>query len=232
MPLPKLVLVVLAALLALCAAVYGLTVAFEQEREAREVAAGDVQRVVVRTDSGRVSVRAGQTGGPLVIRRRARWLFGEPRLRRRTGAGELVLEASCEGAIGPCATDLDVVVPDGVDVTAESESGDVRAERLGGRVDLRTGRGDVHAAAVRPVSLRASATAGDLQLAFRNAPLQVVARTDAGDIEIDVPPNDEYRLDALYERGDLRVDGVFRNDLASRRIVAETAAGDVRLLGR
>jgi DUF4097 and DUF4098 domain-containing protein YvlB len=188
--------------------------------------------VVVRTDSGQITVRAGQTGGPLVIRRRARWLFGEPELSRRTAGGRLVVEASCARTVGPCATDLDVVVPKGVDVTAVSGSGDVRAERLGGRIRLRTDTGDVRADDVRPVSLSAFAVAGDLQLDVRNAPLQIVALTDAGDIEIAVPLNQEYRLDAQYRRGDLRVDGVFRNDMAARAILAKTAAGDVSVLGR
>jgi hypothetical protein len=228
---PKLVLVVLGALVALCAVVYGLTVAFEQERQARLVLP-QVERLVVRTDNGRVHLRAGRAGEPMVLRRRARWLFGEPALRRRTTSSRVVVEASCAGTTGPCSTDLEVVVPPGVDVTAESRSGDVEAERLRGRIRLRTDAGDVRAEDVRPVSLSAYAVAGDVRVGVRNAPLRIVALTDAGDVEIAVPMNRQYRLDAEYARGELRVEGIFRNDTAARRIVAETGAGDVRVTGR
>lgn len=230
MALRLLVPLVLAALVALCGAAYAVSDALG--RSARTVLQGplDLQSVVVATDAGDVTVRASPRGTPVTVRRNARWLLGEPRVSQVLRGDQLEVRASCPvvAALGPCATDLEVSVPPGVDVAASTGGGDLLARGLSGRVDL-SARGDLEAERVRPLVARVRTRAGRTRIGFANAPLQVELTTD-GDALLLVPEGDDYRVDGEVA-GRVRLDGVFRSDLASRRIDADVA-GDLSVVGR
>jgi hypothetical protein len=60
----------------------------------------------------------------------------------------------------------------------------------------------------------------------------VSANSDSGDVDVTVPAGGEYRVDATTDAGDVRVEGVLRNDHAVRTISATADAGDVTVRGR
>jgi len=230
MPLRRLAPLVLLALLASCAAALGVSDALGRSARTVVRAPGPLQRVVVATDAGDVRVRAVPQERRVEVRRAARWLLAQPRVEQVLRGDTLEVRARCTvlAALGPCATDLEVLVPSGVDVAAATDGGEVRASGLGGRIDL-SARGDVEGRELRPLVARARSRAGTVRLAFRNAPLQVEV-AGAGDAVLRVPRGDDYRLDGEVA-GRVRLDDVFRSDLASRRIDADLA-GDLAVLGR
>jgi hypothetical protein len=152
----------------------------------------------------------------------------------------------------PAATELDVHSGSG-DVTAtgmtgrvklSTGSGDVNADGLRGDAELRTGSGDVNARAVDGTArlrtgsgdinaedlgagnVLADTSSGDVTLDFRGAPLVVDASTASGDVDVMVPRDDAYRVDADPGSGDEQI-AVKTDPKATRVVRARTSSGDV-----
>jgi hypothetical protein len=239
--------VVVAALIGLAALTGTAGALLSQERTVRGVVTDPVRAVVLETDTGDVEVARGD--GEVTFERRERYLFAEPDVRQQVVDGVLRISTDCDGP-GPCTVDLALRVPEGTDVRARSDAGDVGVAGLRGRVraesdagdvsvrDLRTAElrvetdaGDVEATRVSGERLRLTTDAGDVRAVLTTAPRLLEARTDAGDVELAVPST-RYAVQTDTDAGDVTVQGVVRDDTAPRRITATTSAGDVLLAAR
>ena len=229
---PRLVLLVGLALVATCALAVGISEAFKHQRKTTTTIARHLERVVVDSDSGRVSLH-GVEGDRVVVQRDAQWLWRAPRVRLVVAGATLRVQATCPrtGPANRCRADLDLGIPFDADVLVRNESGDVTADRLAGHIDLRTKSGDVRGQDMNPVSVRADTQAGVIDLDFTTEPVSVVATSRAGDVHVTVPRGAEYRVDTSARAGNDRVQGVVRNDRSNRTIRASTDAGDVDVLG-
>ncbi len=229
---PRLALLVGLALIATCALAVGISEAFKHQRKTTTTVARHLERVVVDSDSGRVSLH-GVVGDRVVVQRDAQWLWRAPRVRLVVAGATLRVQATCPrtGPANRCRADLDLGIPFDADVLVRNESGDVTADRLAGHLELRTKTGDVRGQDMNPVSVRADTQAGAIDLDFTTEPVSVVATSRAGDVRVVVPRGAEYRVDTSARNGNDRVQGVVRNDRANRAIRASTDAGDVDVLG-
>lgn len=227
-------IVVLAALglAALSGSAFGLTEALRKERHVRTVVQGDVQRIVVRTDSGDVQVRAGLTPDVVVLRHDS-WLVERPKVRQRVRGGVLTIDARCRGVAATlrCGTDLQVAAPPDVDVDVRSDAGDVDLRGLRGRIAIVARAGDIRTERVEPATVAVTTKAGDVDLDLFGEPARVEAHTDGGDVDI-VVPYGPYRVDATTDAGKVLVAGLIREDLAPQSIEAHTDAGDVVVRAR
>ena len=229
---PRLVLLVGLALIATCALAVGISEAFKHQRQTTTTIARHMDRVVVDSDSGGVSLH-GVEGDRVVVQGDATWLWRAPRVRLVVSGATLHVQATCPrtGPANRCRADLDLGIPFDADVVVRSASGDVTADRLAGHIDLRTKTGDVRGQEMNPVSVRADTQAGLIDLVFTTEPVSVVATSTAGDVRVTVPRGAEYRVDTSARGGSDLVRGVVRNDRAGRTIRAATDSGNVDVLG-
>jgi hypothetical protein len=230
---PRLVLLVSGALLVLCGSAVGVAEAFKHDRTVTQTVARHIDRVVINAGTGNVHL-VGTSAPRVTVRERLQWLWRKPRVHVRVTGSTLVVSGSCPstGPVNRCKSDLDLAIPFDAAVVVTGDTGDVVAEQLAGRLELKTDTGDVDGRDLHPASVRATTDAGDVNLDFSVAPVKVSASSAAGDITVTVPNGGEYKVDAGTSAGDVDVQGIYRNDRALRSISASTDAGDVTVLGR
>ncbi len=228
-------IVALAALglLLLSGVAFGASSALRRSETIREVLERPAERVVVRAEGGKVTLRTGVSSG-LIVERRERWIVTRPELTSSWDpkADTLELDASCpamELALR-CGIDLDVLIPTTVrEVVVEGEAADLSLRGLTGVVRVRTGSGSIHTDRLAAVVFEAETDGGDLDLDVIGTPTRIAAETESGDIRVRVPFG-TYRVDV--EGGSDRVSGLLRDDLAPQRIEALSGSGDVRVQAR
>lgn len=230
---PRLALLVGLALIATCSLAVGISEAFKHRRETTTTLSRHLERVVVDTDSGQVTLH-GVQGNRVLVKRDMQWLWRAPSVRMTLRGATLAVHATCPqtGPANRCRADLELGIPFDADVVVRNDSGDVRADRLAGHLELDTKSGDVVGRDLNPVSVRATTTAGHVDLFFTTQPVSVTAYSDAGNVDVTVPVGGEYRVDTATKGGNVRVSGIIRNDRALRSISATADAGDVTVRGR
>jgi DUF4097 and DUF4098 domain-containing protein YvlB len=230
---PRLVLLISGVLLVVCGVAVGVSEAFTHERTTNATIARHIERVVVRAGTGHVNLQGAQ-GSRVMVRQQLRWMWRKPRVSTRVEGSTLTVSAECpdSSALNRCKADLDLAIPFDADVVVRGDSGDISAERLAGHLELTTDSGDVEGRDLNPTEVRATTDAGNVDLDFATQPVWVHANSDSGDVDVTVPAGGEYRVDATTDAGDVRVEGVLRNDHAVRSISATADAGDVTVRGR
>ncbi|MCU0309153.1 MAG: DUF4097 domain-containing protein [Thermoleophilia bacterium] len=223
----------LALLMLLAAGVAALLLRTVARTEATDeiVIPRGVTAVDVAVDTGDVVV-SGLAGPVRVSARRAYALWGPDVSDRQDGA-TLVVRADCPGFgwLIACEVDLDVAVPPATRVRAESDAGTVTVQAVTGPVRAESDAGAVAVRRAGPGDVVASTNAGDVEVDAARAPARIEARSDAGDVLVRVPRG-RYAIDADTTAGDVRIDGVVDDPTAPRVIVARTRAGSVTVLAR
>ncbi len=232
MSTPRIVAITAAALLVLCGVVLAASEGLRSSSSSRSLVSEPVERIVVKTDTGDVDITAGLTGN-VVIERDDAWILDRPEITQSVNDGTLYIESSCDGLgfFFRCETDFTIAAPSGVDVEITGDAGDVHLKGLRGRVLVNTDAGDIDADRLEPVTLEARTDAGDVSLDLFGAPARTVVASDAGDVEM-VVPFGAYRVDAEADAGEVEVAGLLRDDLAPQRITAAADAGDVSIRAR
>jgi hypothetical protein len=219
-------------LLVLSGSVFGLAEVFHRSVRERTTIADPVSRIVIRSDVGDVDVRAGLTADVMVSRHDS-WLLNKPEVRQTYANGTLTISTKCGGlrSVLRCRSDLMIDAPPEVDVVVRGDAGDVDLRGLSGRADIVTSSGDIRTHRLNPVTVRAKTDAGDVSLDLFGQPARTEARSDAGDVRV-VVPYGPYRVDAAAGAGNVKVEGVIRDDLAPQAIDALTDAGDIVVRAR
>ena len=230
---PRLVLLLTGVLVVVCGVAVGVSVALTQERTTTATIAQHIERVVVRADTGHVNL-SGSEGSRVVVREKLRWMWRKPHVSTSVEGSTLTVSAECPGTstLNRCKADLDLAIPFDADVVVRGDSGDISAERLAGHLELTTDSGDVAGRDLNPTTAQATTDAGNVDLEFATQPVSVHANSDSGDVDVTVPAGGEYRVDATATAGDVKVQGILRNDHAGRTITATADAGDVTVRGR
>jgi hypothetical protein len=228
---PKLVLLVFAALAALCGVAFAASELLRHVSDRTTMLSQHVDRVLVHADAGDVHLVAGRADRVSITEHRT-WLWDEPKVRTSIRDGILEVSGDCPSTRLPdrCSIDFTLAVPFDVDVGIDGGAGDIGIDGLAGHIDLRTGAGNVSGRDLHPVEVRARTDAGDVDLQFGTRPVSVAGVSHAGDISIAVPGG-EYRVDTTTRAGNIDVEGLLRNDRALRSISAHTDAGDVTVHG-
>jgi Putative adhesin len=229
----RIVLTALCGLLLLSGAAFAASEALHRDRTSTATVISPVHTIVVDSDNGDVSISAGLTGD-VVIHRRDAWLVDRPDVQERYHDGVLEITTTCGRlkAVLRCRSDLSVDAPPEVDVAIRTKSGDVSLRGLQGRADIETDSGNISTHRLEPVTVKATTDAGDVSLDLFGQPARTEARSDAGDVQVTVPYG-MYRVDAsAYGGGNVKVDGVIRDDLAPQAIDATTDVGDITVRAR
>lgn len=216
-----------------------------------------ITRVVVHTSNGDVRLHGpdaelfstaelagddAQAGIRLVARLSG--VVEVPELDTRVVGDTLRITAHCH-TDWDCSADYDLDLPAGVNVAADSSSGDVTADGLGGTVrlwtssgdvtvdrprgalDAGTGSGNIQIDAARTGRLQAETGSGDIQLDLTAPPDDLDVRTGSGDVQVTLPTTaDAYDVQVSTGSGG-RTIAIRTDPAAARRLRVTTGSGDV-----
>ncbi|MGF1662968.1 MAG: DUF4097 family beta strand repeat-containing protein, partial [Kineosporiaceae bacterium] len=211
-----------------------LTVAAAATQEdAGRIEAGDVREVEITAEVGSVTLDAtGDRSGVSGVSGewRVRTAFGRGEVESDVADGVLRLSHECpEPSFGRCQLDLDLALPADTVVRVRTGVGEVIARGLAGPVDARSEAGSVHLRDLTAARVRAEVGIGDVDLGFTEAPRDVVARADVGDVEVRVPDDGTvYAVTTSSDVGDDSAD-VPTDPAAARTLVATVEVGDARV---
>jgi hypothetical protein len=221
-----------------------------------EVVSGTVERASTISPAADRFVLDAKTGdvtltpspdGQVHVRTVVEHGLGEPELVEESTPAGVRLDVDCDDVLaGPCDVKYLVEVPPTFEVRIEGTAGDVTASRLSGPVsiermwgdiavfdvagplDLRTRTGEITAENLRAEVVSATSSSGDVQLELLAAPRSLDARTQSGQIDLAVPGDVGYQVDARTRYGEERV--LVPVDPAAQRFVrAEARTGDVNV---
>ncbi|MEW2356840.1 DUF4097 family beta strand repeat-containing protein [Spirillospora sp. NPDC029432] len=236
-----------AAVVVLPAGLYAWGTAIRRTASVTDTYRRPVTDVEIDAGGARVTVGPGEAGRVRVVARLS-WALHRPRVER-IWAGELLLiryECETDGWTYPglrCDADIDVQVPQGVRVRAQSGSGPLRLRGLGGDLRLETRSGTVELADVRgriwaragsgeitgrglaAPSVEAEVGSGRLDFAFASPPRYVKASAGSGAVRVTVPNGSYYRVGAEAGSGRVRIDPALNDRSSPRAIVAKTGSG-------
>jgi hypothetical protein len=205
------------------------------------------QRLVVHNNPGDIDVTPS-TDGQVHVRLQVRYGLYRPSITQESTADGITLGAHCRGwvvGVNGCSVRYSVAVPPAftVEVVASagdisatgltgqvsliSSAGDIRATGLSGTLTMRTSAGDVRGTELRDGEVHARTSAGDVDLAFAEAPRDVTAQSSAGDVDVALPTGELYLVDVRSSAGDEYVDPAMRSPESARTVTATTSAGDV-----
>jgi hypothetical protein len=190
---------------------------------------GPVKQVTLQLSSGdAVIVPSGSTA--VEVRRTDDYAFGHrARERRSYRDGALTVTSSCPRiVVGSCSASYEVAAPETATVDVRTTDGKVRLDGFRGSANVRTGAGNVVAAAYCGFGLSAVSGSGDLRVAAACAPQHLQLHTGSGDVVALVPPG-RYRIEA--SGGHRRVTGVTSDPSAPFTLDAHSGSGSVTIGG-
>ncbi|GAA1164194.1 hypothetical protein GCM10009630_72960 [Kribbella jejuensis] len=209
----------------------------------------DGTTLLVKGGSATVEVLPGDGTEVKVERQFERNVFGsDPQEKYDADAHRLQLDGGGCGFLSfGCKTSYVLTVPRNVQLTVESNSGDVTVSGMragttvktssgdiavhdvGGPLDLRSSSGDLDADALNSTSVTTSTSSGSATLEFAVAPQSIESKSSSGDVSIGIPAGDEaYKVDTKTSSGDESAN-VKSDPAATREITARTSSGDVSI---
>jgi DUF4097 and DUF4098 domain-containing protein YvlB len=201
-------------------------------------------RFVVDADTGDVTI-GPSTDGRVHVRTVVRHGLSEPELIEESTSAGLRLDVACNDMVAThCDVQYTVEVPQAFEVVIGGTAGDVTASRLTGPLtvdrlagdiavfdltgplDLRTRTGEITGDTLRTEVVRVDSDTGDVQLELLAPPQSVDATTGSGEIDLAVPADTTYRVDAGSDSGEERV-LVPLDPASARALHADSDTGDV-----
>ncbi|WP_283134790.1 DUF4097 family beta strand repeat-containing protein [Rhizohabitans arisaemae] len=221
-----------AVVLASALAVAGCGIIGTESRETKTYQVADaVHTLDVQSGAGDVTVVESDRSG-VAVTETLYWGGDRPTTERPVSGGTLTLAYSCGGGlfgIKNCGVDYRVEIPRGMRlVKVGTGAGDVRLEGVGATLDIGAGAGDITAVRLVAGRTKAESGAGDVDLAFTDAPDQVEVETGAGDGTLRLPPG-PYAV-TLHTGAGSETVHIDRDPNAPRKISVQTGAGNVNLL--
>jgi hypothetical protein len=186
-----------------------------------------VTKLVLNADAGSVDVTAGD--GPVQVTEVWRYSRNAPTTSHQTTGGVLTLtDSSCGTHLGRCEVDYTITVPAATAVVITTSAGGITVSGLAGDLKVDSDAGTVEGTGLASQHTTVHTSAGRVRLAYRVAPVDVSARTDAGAVSVLVPAGDSYAVHADTDAGKLTVE-VPQDGGSTRTITAHTDAGAVEV---
>ena len=190
----------------------------------------NVRTLIVQTGAGDVSLNSAPAGGVLVVKTSQTKSLFKPKVRSRmTGAGTLVLTASCPNQLG-CGVRYVLSVPQDVAIKVSSGFGGIHAADLTSTssIQLGTTAGSIDANGLNAPDIRLSTGLGDLTAVVTEPARRLTARTVAGGLNLTVP-DVTYALHASSGVGHVSDGSVRVDPSATHSIDARSSLGDLTI---
>lgn len=207
--------------------------------EADERITDTFTRVVVQVGAGDVTVE--RTTGRSEWFATADFSGDRPAFEPRVVDGELIVDDGCDSA--DCSVLYTIRVPEGVQVTARSGSGDVTVTEIEGAVSVETGSGtvflntvkglitvetgsgDIVGTRLEAATATFEAGSGNIDVAFENIIASLFVETGSGNVTAQLAGG-PYNLDAATGSGstDFKIDD---DDTSPNVVTLKTGSGDL-----
>lgn len=190
-----------------------------------DVARGDL--VDVHIDRGAMTVHRGDAG----FTAKRGYVLSEPSITvTRTDTG-VAVNATCPGwAFVSCSTDIDLTVPEGVNVSVRTARGPITVRDASGEVYARSDLGRISVSGAPEVA-QARSVENDITLDLAARPREVGATSETGAIVVRLPGGVYKTVDVVSKAGARTVKGVTSDTDAKGTIVVHSGAGDVEVQG-
>ena len=190
----------------------------------------NVRTLTVQTGAGDVSLNSAPAGSAVIVRTSQTKSLFKPKVRSRmTGAGTLVLTASCPNQLG-CGVRYVLSVPQDVAIKVSSGFGGIHATDLTSTssIQLGTTAGSIDANGLNAPDIRLSTGLGDLTAVVTEPARRLTARTVAGGLNLTVP-DVTYALHASSGVGHVSDGSVRVDPSATHTIDARSSLGDLTI---
>jgi DUF4097 and DUF4098 domain-containing protein YvlB len=177
--------------------------------------AANVEVLVSPSDDNKVHVRMSGT-----------YTDHEPTVdaQKNVEQGELKISAQCVG--GGCRLELDVELPNAVQLSVETSGASVELQRLTGPVRVKTADGSINAVRLRSDTVSVTTLGGTVDLGFDRPPADVKADASDGSVHVQLPRTAAYAIDAAAAHGSTTLNA--ENDLGSKyRLRLRAANGSI-----
>jgi hypothetical protein len=198
-----------------------------------QLSSAGLHRVVLRTNTGSITVTGEPSGSPVAITARPSYRGAAPVVSSNDTGGVLTVSALCPNSTGrrsSCTVALQVSLPRSVPVRASTDVGSVGVTNVAGSVAVTDQVGDINAHGLASNSVTLSAQVGSIDVAFSAPPGRVDATDQAGSVAITVPASVSYRVDASDQLGLMKVT-VPQAANSAHVIIASTQVGGVSVTG-
>ena len=204
------------------------------------------ERLTVDSAIGDVTV-VPSTDGQVHVHTVVRHGLGQPVLVQESTPSGVRLDVDCNEMLpSHCDVTSTVELPPAFelvvngtagDVTARGLTGPIRVDREGGDialfdttgpVDVTTTWGEITARGMRSDTVRAESRTGDVRLELLDPPQTVQVNAQAGEVDVEVPAEADYRVSVWTRWGEESV-GVPVDPASPRMITVDGDSGDIRL---
>lgn len=216
-----------------------------QHRTSSYSVAGPLSELVVRAHVGSVHVTGGAPGSKVTVTEHMTFRKTAPVTTHRTAAHVLTLGSTCP-SLESCGVSYDIAVPRTAAVRVTNSVGTIRLESLSGQVTAGTSAGTIELHSVSgPIAATGSAgsivgddvssgratvkiSTGQIKITFSAPPATVSATTSAGLIQLRMPGNVGYAVDASTTVGKINI-GVQRSAASPHVITARATTGSITI---
>jgi len=216
-----------------------------QHRTSSYSVAGPLQALTVHAHVGNVHVTGGAPGSKVTVTEHLAFRKTAPATTHRTAARVLTLNSTCP-SLETCSVSYDISVPRTMTVRITNSVGTIRLGSLSGPVTASTSAGTIELHSVSgPITATGSAgsivgddissartvarvSTGQIKITFSAPPTTVDATTSAGLVQLRVPGNVGYAVNASTTVGDIRI-GVQRSASSPHVITARATTGSIRI---
>ncbi len=183
----------------------------------------------LHVESGAGDTVITETGGSAIrVVETLQWRGDKPNAEHSVDGDTLFVRYECAQDWGGCSVNYKIEIPKGLQVDAETGSGDITLRSLTGPLNVTAGSGDVDASGLAGKKVVAEAGSGNIELKYTTAPDIAELKAGSGDVTLRVPEG-SYDVKTEVGSGDTAV--TVGNDPASpRKLSLTTGSGNISVL--
>jgi hypothetical protein len=159
-----------------------------------------VTTLIVNDGTGEVSITGGATNTVSIVARIV-YTGSRPSVSRSISGRTLTLGYSC----ADCGVRFQITVPRSMNVTANTQAGQVSLAGLAGALDVKTGVGAIEGSDLSAATARFQAGTGLDAVTYTAPPRQLSATSQTGTVTVRVPSSVSYRVTADSQLGVVNV---------------------------
>jgi putative adhesin len=187
-------------------------------------------RVSALVVDGRAAAVTIETGdGPVTVTEVYHYSDDRPGTSHRVDGSTLRLsDTGCRNDEVRCSVEFRIRMPSATTATVTARAGAVKITGLAGNITVTTDAGAVQAHGLAADQVTVTTQAGAASLDFAEAPTMVKAATQVGAVEVKLPGDTAYAVDAATSVGSSDVT-VRRDPASAHRIQVKTDVGAIRV---
>ena len=211
---------------------------------------GVSSELLIVNDAGAVRVRSldsydgeevGEVNGGAIVRTAESWLLRGPLIEQLIDGDSSAFRMTCPSRF-PCRATLEVFVPDGVALSIVAADDLVQVDAFNGSMSIFAGDGGVVLGTVTgsvsiisdgpvtgtslgPAELSVDVVDDDVSLTFLDSPTVLAVLGGEGSVTIEVPPGDDYAIDAEGVETEISIE----TEPTSDRLISVRSAGSVSI---